>query len=201
MSRWGKGRMFHVWWASTSWMCPRMQWRHRGGQRTTCWRKALISWEPVLRGCRRSYRMPRQKTGDAVGGFGAAFMRQSRANDDEIDRRELGDLHFDCEIDLQAWPGRDCVATQLGAVPIRLRLDDIRRCAFQPVRGFRRTDLQQRGALRTWTWTMRTSWKRSEFDLSRAEEHGSGAIDLRRTADASSFSRSNPLISISRGGR
>jgi ABC-type nitrate/sulfonate/bicarbonate transport system substrate-binding protein len=78
----------------------------------------------VLSACRRSYRYAanhREEWAD----FGARYFRIPRSTMMRSIERELPDLHFDCEVDMEGLAAAIALQQRLGGVPASLRLNDI----------------------------------------------------------------------------
>jgi ABC-type nitrate/sulfonate/bicarbonate transport system substrate-binding protein len=108
---------------------PRMQWTIAVAHDET------IAKEPeliaaVLRGCRRSYRYAAANP-DEWADFGARHFRIAREVMARSIERELPDLHFDCEIDLEGLDAAIALQRRLGSVPGPLRREDIVDLRFQ----------------------------------------------------------------------
>jgi ABC-type nitrate/sulfonate/bicarbonate transport system substrate-binding protein len=96
----------------------------------------LLANEPdlvgaVLRGCRRSYRYAAQNRAEWAD-FGAHYFGIKRETMMKSIERELGDLHFDCEIDLAGMEAAIALQRKLGAVTHPIRLADIVDARFSP---------------------------------------------------------------------
>jgi ABC-type nitrate/sulfonate/bicarbonate transport system substrate-binding protein len=94
---------------------PRMQWTIMVAN------DDLLLHEPdlvrgVLSACRRSYRW---------ADFGARYFHIPRGTMTRSIERELPDLHFDCEVDMEGLAAAIALQQRLGGVPASLRLNDI----------------------------------------------------------------------------
>jgi NitT/TauT family transport system substrate-binding protein len=78
----------------------------------------------VLRGCQRSYRYAAENR-DEWADFGANYFNISRPTMMGSIQRELGDLHFDCAIDVEGLKAAVALQRKLGAVTAPLSLSDI----------------------------------------------------------------------------
>src|SRR3954447_664889 len=104
-------------------LVPRMQWTILVANDDALTREGdLIG--AVLRGCRRSYRYGAQNR-DEWAAFGARHYGISRTTMMKSIERELDDLHFDCEIDLEGMAAALALQQKLGSVPPSLRLSDV----------------------------------------------------------------------------
>lgn len=119
-----KGGLFNVWLGlNTLDFVPRMQWS------VAVANNDLLTNAPdlvaaVLDGCRRSYRYAADNR-DEWASFGArhyGIMPETMAR--SIDR-ELDDLHFDCEIDIDGMQAAIALQRNLGALKEPMRLSDI----------------------------------------------------------------------------
>jgi NitT/TauT family transport system substrate-binding protein len=123
---------------------PRMQWTIAVANNET------IAKEPefvaaVLRGCRRSYRHAAEHP-DEWAAFGARHFRIPREVMARSIERELPDLHFDCEIDLDGLEAAIALQRHLGSVLGALRIADIVDFRFQ--RALAARPSAERGAAR-----------------------------------------------------
>ena len=104
-------------------LAPRMQWTIMVAN------DDLLLHEPdlirgVLSACRRSYRYAathREEWAD----FGARYFRIPRSTMMRSIERELPDLHFDCDVDMEGLAAAIALQQRLGGVPASLRLNDI----------------------------------------------------------------------------
>jgi NitT/TauT family transport system substrate-binding protein len=116
--------LFDVWLGLNSLdFVPRMQWSIAVAN---C---EMLEREPdlvgaVLRGCRRSYRHAAQNR-DEWADFGAHYYGIAPATMMKSIDRELGDLHFDCEIDYEGLEAAIALQQKLGAVRRPIRMTDI----------------------------------------------------------------------------
>jgi ABC-type nitrate/sulfonate/bicarbonate transport system substrate-binding protein len=78
----------------------------------------------VLSACRRSYRYA-AKHREEWADFGAHYFRIPRSIMTRSIERELPDLHFDCEVDMEGLAAAIALQQRLGSVPASLRLNDI----------------------------------------------------------------------------
>jgi NitT/TauT family transport system substrate-binding protein len=102
---------------------PRMQWTIAVANND------VVAKEPnliaaVLRACQRSYRYAAENR-DEWADFGARYFDISRRTMMRSIERELGDLHFDCAIDLEGLEAAAALQRRLGAVTASLSLKDI----------------------------------------------------------------------------
>jgi ABC-type nitrate/sulfonate/bicarbonate transport system substrate-binding protein len=102
---------------------PRMQWTVMVAS------NGLLLHEPdlvrgVLSGCRRSYRYAAEHRAEWAD-FGARYFRIPRSTMMKSIERELPDLHFDCELDMEGLAAAIALQQRLGSVPASLRLSDI----------------------------------------------------------------------------
>lgn len=102
---------------------PRMQWTIMVANND------LLLHEPelirgVLSGCRRSYRYAAEHR-EEWGDFGAQYFRIPRSTMMQSIERELPDLHFDCEVDMEGLAAAMALQQRLGSVPASLRLNDV----------------------------------------------------------------------------
>jgi ABC-type nitrate/sulfonate/bicarbonate transport system substrate-binding protein len=108
---------------------PRMQWCIAVANTETLARDpGLVA--AVLRGCRRSYRYAAAHP-DEWAAFGAAHFGMSRSAMAACITREINDLHFDCEIDLEGLEAAITLQHGLGAIDHRLQIADIADLRFQ----------------------------------------------------------------------
>jgi NitT/TauT family transport system substrate-binding protein len=132
--------LFKVWLGLNSLdFVPRMQWSIAVAN------DDLLAREPdlvgaVLRGCRRSYRYAAQNRAEWAD-FGAHHFGITRETMMKSIDRELGDLHFDCEIDLAGMEAAIALQRKLGAVTHPIRLADIIDARFCPSAVSGRTDM------------------------------------------------------------
>jgi ABC-type nitrate/sulfonate/bicarbonate transport system substrate-binding protein len=116
--------LFEVWLGLNSLdFVPRMQWSIAVAN------DEMLAQEPdlvgaVLRGCRRSYRYAAQNR-DEWADFGASYYGIEPATMMKSIERELRDLHFDCEIDVEGLESAIALQQKLGAVTRPIRLADI----------------------------------------------------------------------------
>jgi ABC-type nitrate/sulfonate/bicarbonate transport system substrate-binding protein len=78
----------------------------------------------VLSACRRSYRYA-AKHREEWADFGARYFHIPRGTMTRSIERELPDLHFDCEVDMEGLAAAIALQQRLGSVPASLRLNDI----------------------------------------------------------------------------
>jgi NitT/TauT family transport system substrate-binding protein len=102
---------------------PRMQWTIMVANND------LLLREPdLIRGflaaCRQSYRYAAEHR-DEWADFGARYFRIPRSTMMTSIERELPDLHFDCEVDMEGLAAAIVLQQRLGSVPASLRLSDI----------------------------------------------------------------------------
>ena len=102
---------------------PRMQWTIMVAN------DDLLLHEPdlirgVLSACRRSYRYA-AKHREEWADFGARYFRIPRGIMTRSIERELPDLHFDCEVDVEGLAAAIALQQRLGSVPASVRLSDI----------------------------------------------------------------------------
>jgi NitT/TauT family transport system substrate-binding protein len=102
---------------------PRMQWTIMVAN------DDLLLHEPdlvrgVLSACRRSYRYA-AKHREEWADFGARYFHIPRGTMTRSIERELPDLHFDCEVDMEGLAAAIALQQRLGGVPASLRLNDI----------------------------------------------------------------------------
>ncbi len=102
---------------------PRMQWTIMVANND------LLLHEPelirgFLSGCRRSYRYAAEYR-EEWGDFGAQYFRIPRSTMMQAIARELPDLHFDCEVDIEGLAAAMALQQRLGSVPASLRLNDV----------------------------------------------------------------------------
>lgn len=108
---------------------PRMQWS------IVVANTSAIANEPelisaVLRGCRRSYRYA-AKHQDEWAAFGARHFGIAQKTMTDSISRELNDLHFDCEVDIEGLEAAITLQHKLGAVTRLLRTEEIVDDRFQ----------------------------------------------------------------------
>lgn len=115
---------FNVWLGLNSCdFAPRMQWTIMVANND------LLLDEPdlissVLSACRRSYRYAAEHRAEWID-FGAHYFRIARSTMARSIERELPDLHFDCEVDMEGLAAAIALQQRLGSVPASLRLNDI----------------------------------------------------------------------------
>jgi ABC-type nitrate/sulfonate/bicarbonate transport system substrate-binding protein len=115
---------FNVWLGLNSCdFAPRMQWT------IVVANNDLLLDEPdligsVLSACRRSYRYAAEHRAEWID-FGAHYFRIARSTMASAIERELPDLHFDCEVDMEGLAAAIALQQRLGSVPASLRLNDI----------------------------------------------------------------------------
>jgi ABC-type nitrate/sulfonate/bicarbonate transport system substrate-binding protein len=102
---------------------PRMQWTIMVAN------DDLLLHEPelirgVLSACRRSYRYAAEHRAEWAN-FGARRFRIAPSTMTRSIERELPDLHFDCEIDMEGLAAAIALQQRLGSVPASLQLSDI----------------------------------------------------------------------------
>jgi ABC-type nitrate/sulfonate/bicarbonate transport system substrate-binding protein len=108
---------------------PRMQWCIAvANTRTLEGDPGLV--EAVLRGCRRSYRYAADHQ-DEWAAFGAAYFGMSRQAMSACIAREIGDLHFDCQIDIEGLEAAITLQQGLGSIDRRLAIGAIADLRFQ----------------------------------------------------------------------
>jgi len=135
--------LFNVWLGMNSLdFVPRMQWSIAVAN------DDQLANEPdlvaaVLRGCRRSYRYAAQNQAEWAD-FGAHYFGIRHETMMKSIDRELGDLHFDCEIDLAGMTAAIELQRKLGAVTHPIRLADIIDARFSPCAASVRTDMPGR---------------------------------------------------------
>ena len=78
----------------------------------------------VLSACRRSYHYAAEHPAEWAD-FGARYFRIPRSTMTRSIERELPDLHFDCEIDMEGLAAAIALQQRLGSVPASLLLNDI----------------------------------------------------------------------------
>jgi ABC-type nitrate/sulfonate/bicarbonate transport system substrate-binding protein len=78
----------------------------------------------LISGCRRSYRYAVEHC-DEWADFGARYFRIPHSTMMKSIDRELPDLHFDCEVDVEGLASAIALQHRLGSVPASLRLDEI----------------------------------------------------------------------------
>jgi NitT/TauT family transport system substrate-binding protein len=109
---------------------PRLQWCVCVANRLAIEREPeLIA--AVLRGCRRSYRYAAENK-DEWEAFGARYFGIDREVMRRAIARELGSLHFDCQIDVEGLQAAIALQRKLGAVKRDLTLEDVADLRFQP---------------------------------------------------------------------
>ena len=86
----------------------------------------------VMEGCRRSYRYAADNR-DEWASFGARRYGLTHAMMMKSIDRELGDLHFDCEIDIEGMEAAMALQQKLGALKKPMRLADIADTRFTSV--------------------------------------------------------------------
>jgi ABC-type nitrate/sulfonate/bicarbonate transport system substrate-binding protein len=84
----------------------------------------------VLRGCRRSYRHAAENR-DEWAAFGACYFNIPRDVMERSIAREIGDLHFDCRIDLPGLAAALALQRKLGGIERDLHTDEIADLRFQ----------------------------------------------------------------------
>ena len=115
---------FNVWLGVNSCdFAPRIQWTIMVAN------DDLLMHEPdlirsVLSACRRSYRYAAKHRAEWAD-FGARYFRIQRSTMTRSIERELPDLHFDCEVDMEGLAAAIALQQRLGSVPASLRLSDI----------------------------------------------------------------------------
>ncbi|HEY7247734.1 MAG TPA: ABC transporter substrate-binding protein [Xanthobacteraceae bacterium] len=115
---------FNVWLGVNSCdFAPRMQWTIMVAN------DDLLLREPdlvrgVLSGCRRSYRYAAEHRAEWAD-FGAGYFGIARNTMMRSIERELPDLHFDCEVDMEGLAEAMALQQGLGSIPASLRLNDI----------------------------------------------------------------------------
>jgi ABC-type nitrate/sulfonate/bicarbonate transport system substrate-binding protein len=115
---------FNVWLGVNSCdFAPRMQWTIMVAN------DDLLLHEPdlvsrVVSGCRRSYRYAAKQRAEWID-FGARYFRIPPSTMAKSVGRELPDLHFDCEVDMEGLAAAVAVQQRLGSVTASLRLNDI----------------------------------------------------------------------------
>jgi ABC-type nitrate/sulfonate/bicarbonate transport system substrate-binding protein len=135
--------LFNVWLGLSSLdFVPRIQWS------IVVANDEVLAKEPnlvhaVLRGCRRSYRYAAQNRAEWTD-FGAHYFGIKHETMMKSIDREFGDLHFDCEIDLEGMEAAIALQQKLGAVTHLMRLTDIVDARFSPYPVSRRTDTPKR---------------------------------------------------------
>jgi ABC-type nitrate/sulfonate/bicarbonate transport system substrate-binding protein len=102
---------------------PRMQWTLMVANDN------LLRDEPdlvhrVVSACRRSYRYAAEHRTEWAD-FGARYFRIPGSTMMRSIERELPDLHFDCEVDIEGLVAAVALQQRLGSVPASLRLNDI----------------------------------------------------------------------------
>ncbi len=86
----------------------------------------------VLDGCRRSYRHAADNR-DEWASFGARHFGITHETMTRSINRELNDLHFDCEIDVEGMEAAMALQQKLGAFKKPMRLEDIVDMRFTPM--------------------------------------------------------------------
>ena len=88
--------------------------------------------DAVLRGCRRSYRYAADNL-DEWAAFGARYFAIPRHTMARSIEREIGSLHFDCEIDVEGLGNAIDLQRKLGAVQHPMSIEDVADFRFQGV--------------------------------------------------------------------
>ena len=102
---------------------PRMQWTIAVANDAMLANKVdLVT--ATLRGCRRSYRYAAENR-DEWADFGAHYFNISRDTMIRSIEREIGDLHFDCAVDIEGLAAAVALQYELGEVTTPLALKDI----------------------------------------------------------------------------
>ena len=115
---------FNVWLGVNSCdFAPRTQWTIMVAN------DGLLRHEPdlihsVLSACRRSYRYAVEHRAEWAD-FGARCFRIPHGTMMRSIERELPDLHFNCEVDMEGLAAAVALQHSLGSVPVSLQLDDI----------------------------------------------------------------------------
>jgi ABC-type nitrate/sulfonate/bicarbonate transport system substrate-binding protein len=115
---------FDVWLGvSSCHFAPRMQWTIMVANND------LLLHEPdlihrFLSACRRSYRYAAEHRAEWAD-FGARCFRIPRSTMMRSIERELPDLHFNCEVDMEGLAAAVALQQRLGSVPASLRMDDV----------------------------------------------------------------------------
>jgi ABC-type nitrate/sulfonate/bicarbonate transport system substrate-binding protein len=78
----------------------------------------------LLAACRQSYRYAAEHR-DEWAHFGARYFRIPRSTMMTSIERELPDLHFSCEVDMEGLAAAIALQQRLGSAPASLRLSDI----------------------------------------------------------------------------
>jgi ABC-type nitrate/sulfonate/bicarbonate transport system substrate-binding protein len=123
--------LFNVWLGLSSLdFVPRMQWSIMVAN------DDVLAKEPnlvaaVLRGCKRSYRYAAQNRAEWAD-FGAYYFGIKRETMIKSIDREFGDLHFDCEIDVEGVEAAIALQRKLGAVIHPIHFSDIIDARFSP---------------------------------------------------------------------
>jgi ABC-type nitrate/sulfonate/bicarbonate transport system substrate-binding protein len=102
---------------------PRMQWTIVVANVEALMREPDLV-RGVLRGCRRSYHYAADHR-DEWADFGGRYFHIPRETMLRSIERELPDLHFDCEIDMEGLAAAIALQRRLGSVPASLALSDI----------------------------------------------------------------------------
>jgi NitT/TauT family transport system substrate-binding protein len=125
-------RLFNVWLGLNSLdFVPKMQWS------VAVANNDVLAQQPglvaaVLDGCRRSYRHAADNR-DEWASFGARHFGITHETMTRSINRELNDLHFDCEIDVEGMEAAMALQQKLGAFKKPMRLEDIVDTRFTPM--------------------------------------------------------------------
>jgi NitT/TauT family transport system substrate-binding protein len=131
--------LFNIWLGLNSLdFVPRMQWSIMVAN------SDLLLEQPnlvaaMLRGCQRSYRYAAQNRAEWAE-FGARYFDIEQQTMIRSIDRELSDLHFDCEIDLDGMQAAIALQQKLGSVRHSMQLADIVDARFCPAAASRRPD-------------------------------------------------------------
>lgn len=115
---------FRVWLSLSSLdFVPRMQWSVCVANEDAITKEA-DAIASVLRGCRHSYRYAADNP-DEWAAFGALYFGISQETMRRSINREIGSLHFDCEIDVEGLENAIDLQQKLGAVQRPMKIEDV----------------------------------------------------------------------------